>query len=461
MKKFGLFTFPILFILFFSAFVKADGIPVPPIRPYVKEEHQIVLVEFSDQKLKTTLDLGIRNKPSGLFPILENSIYISSSNPFWLKTFLLPSDFQVKELCFQTYSYFRGDKPTVKVTINGHVVYLHTKSPSISYEENTYCSFITNQNMSNPQFVDVSQYFIPGQYNTIEVRRNDEYRSFSIYKIYLTSGETSDTVRIVIPFKTMPTSVEVGGYGLNVWQLDNPFKERKYWYGYYGGKLLSEAEAPTLASQAELVEANVKSRVSQTEVATDVTGGFQGKVSDVLSTASLEGSSSQKGELIIKFAGESIEKVYESYMQDNAYVIELKIKPFELKRIVIKWEEDVSDLNNFDYYYPLGTGATWQENISYTAIYVKLPKPYAIKYSNVQGMEEATDNNYNYYRWKFVDSNPSEDLHIDIKKLTPLEESINNLKIWIARNSAIVGIVLVLIFLGVIIQIRHKKRRRR
>ena len=424
--------------------VKADGIPVPPIRPHVKEEHQIVLVELENRKIKTTLDLGIRNKPSNLFSLLEERVYMSKSNPFWLKTFFLPSDFKPNEFCIEIYTYYRSGEPLVKVSINGHEAYLY--SP-YSYSKKAYCSFISNQDFSNPQFINVSQYFVPGQYNTVEIKLNKERDSFTLYRVYLMSGEVKETVKIIIPFKRMPTWIEIGGHGLSTWQLDSPFK-KMYWYGYYGDKLISSVEAPAIGSQAMRVEENVKSEMSQTEVATDVSGSFQGKVSDVLSTASLKGENSVNYGSILRLAGEG-EEIYETYLSYNAYVVEVKIKPLELKRIVIRWEEEVGDSENFDYYYPLGTGKTWEGNISYTAIYVKLPNTYKLAYASIGGMEKASKENYNYYRWKFVESSPEKDLYLSIRKISEIEK-------FFSKYSGILVCIVFLIVAGIFIQYKNQ-----
>lgn len=530
----------LLFVLMLSSFppiVKADGMPYPPIRPQIKEEHQIAFVELKNKELITTLDLGIRNKPKNIFSVLENPIYISSSNPFWIKTFILPTDFSVKDLCINSYDfgYYWSETSPVKITINGNTVYLYTpmqctnhaqcskacsklcpsnvygccvngnlgqcdtrtgqcfcsvnssfckSCPTCDYtyqycdgfsktckrsyeiisteeisvpprpiaEKQTYCQFMKNEKISDPQFVDISSYFKPGQYNTIEIRSNVEYRSFSIQKIYLTSGIVTDKVKIIIPFKIMPKSVEIGGTGLDIYSLDYPFREKREWYGYYGGSLFSASEAPELAMRAQTVEQGTKYQIAQTQVATDATGSFQGKVSDLVGQVSAAGISEEQEGKVIRFAARSeIETLYQAYMQDTAYVIELSIQPYELKRITIKWVEDVTDENYFPYYYPLGTGKTWSENISYTAVYVKLPKPYAIDYANLEGKEVASDDNYNYYRWKFVDSNPDQDLHINVKKLSPVEQTLLEISIWMRKNSGVVAIAIVLAVMGVMI----------
>jgi len=462
MKK-SLLVF-LLFVLMLGSFLplaKADGMPYPPIRPQIKEEHQIAFIELKNKEITTTLDLGIRNKPKNIFPVLENSIYISSSNPFWIKTFILPKDFSVKDLCINSYDFRYYNEPLAQITINGNVVYPYTKSPIIEYAEKvppiysyygqTYCQFISNKNFSNPIFVNASNYFMPGQYNTIEIRRY-LYRSFSIQKIYLTSGTITDKVKIIIPFKIMPKSVEIGGTGLDIYSLDYPFREKREWYGYYGGSLFSAKEAPGLAQTALGVEQSTKSQIIQTQVATDVTGSFQGKVSDILAQVSAAGTSENRIGPTIRFAGvPEIENLYKTYMQDSAYIIELNIQPYELKRITIKWVEDATDENYFPYYYPLGTGKIWSENISYTAIYVKLPKPYAIDYVNLEGKEVASDDNYDYYRWKFVDSNPDQDLHINVKKLSPIEQTLLGISIWMGKNSGVVVIAIILIIMGIII----------
>jgi len=312
--------------------------------------------------------------------------------------------------------------------------------PSPSENKNLYCKFMLNQNLTSPQFVNVSSYFKSGEYNTIEIRSNSDYQSFSINKMYLAS-ETKELVKIIIPFKTMPNSVEIGGYGLYTWTLDQPFtKQKREWYGYYGGRLISEKDLPLLAGTAQSVENVVKSEVTSTQIATDVTGGFQGKVSDLL-TVSTSGSSHESSPTI-KLAGEDIESVYQAYMQDNAYVIELKILPYELKRMTIKWVEDLNDVNQFQYYYPLGTGRTWLDNISYTTIYVKLPENYILSSSNVPGKEDANDASYNYYRWKFVESTPTQDLIINVKKVSEVET------FFLSTYVPIIGLVVfVLVFL--------------
>jgi len=517
----------ILFGLFLIPAIKSDGIPYPYIRDQIREEHQIVLVELKDNQVQTTLDLGIKNRPSTVFTVSDDSIYISSSNPFWLKTFSLPSEFKVKDFCINSYSFSNTwfDKSPIKVTINGNVVYLYTpvsctsdyqcakacsylcpsyssnccvngntgrcnyatgecycernsnrctncpacdytyeycsgygtsKYCTRSYEKmptgqaveimsrpenkDQYCRFMLNQNLTSPQFVNVSSYFKPGEYNTVEIRSNSDYQSFSINKMYLAS-ETKELVKIIIPFKTMPKSVEIGGYGLYTWTLDQPFtKQKREWYGYYGGQLLSEKQAPLLAGTAQSVENIVKSEVTQTQVATDVTGGFQGKVSDLL-TVSTSGVSHESSPTI-KLAGEDIESVYQAYIQDNAYVIELKILPYELKRMTIKWVEDLNDVNQFQYYYPLGTGRTWLDNISYTAIYVKLPENYILTSSNIAGKEDVKDASYNYYRWKFVESTPTQDLIVNVKKVSEVET------FFLSTYVPIIGLVIfVLVFL--------------
>lgn len=445
MKRIASFLLFAIFFSFLIPQVRANGIPVPPIRLDAKEEHQIVLIELQEQKIKTTLDLGIKNEPLGWFQLLEESVYINRDNPFWLKTFLLPSTLNPKELCIQAYVYSSGNEPIVKVIINGHEAYLYAKSAS--YYPNTYCSFISNQDLLAPQFVNVSQFFLPGRYNTLEIKLNKEYNSFTLYKVYLTSGEVRDRVRIIIPFKTMPTSVEIGGSGLDTWQLDSPFKKEPYWYGYYGGILISSAEAPALASRAMGIEETVKSEISQTNVAEDVSGSFQGKVADALSTTTLRGNEENYG-ASVKLAGE-LEKTYEVYLNYNAYVIELKIKPFELKRVVIKWEEDLNNPENFDYYYPLGTGKTWSKNISYTAIYVKLPSSYKINYASIEGMEKASDENYNFYRWKFIESNPEKDLYLNIGKISEIEK-------FFTKYSGILACIVFLVVVGIFIQYKNK-----
>lgn len=529
MKK---IVFLVLLFLFLIPAIKSDGIPYPYIRDQIREEHQIVLVEVNGNKIQTTLDIGIKNRPSSVFTVSDNYISIDSSNPFWLKTFSLSSDFKPKDFCINTYSFsnFWSDKSPVKVTINGNVVYLYTPvhctsdyqcakvcsylcpsytsnccingntgrcnyntgecycekdstlcnlCPSCDYtyeycsgygtskyctrsyenmptgksieimprpyndNKNIYCQFMSNQNLSSPQFVNVSSYFKPGEYNTIEIRGND-YDYFNIDKMYLAS-ETKDTVKIIIPFKTMPNSVEVGGYGLYTWTLDEPFTQQKrQWYGYYGGQLLSEKELPLLAGTAQSVENTVKSEITQTQVATDATGDFQGKVSDIM-TVSTSGNSPESVPTIKLADDES----YQTYMQDDAYVIELKILPYELKRMTIKWVEDLNDVNQFQYYYPLGTGRTWLDNISYTAIYVKLPENYVIGYTNLPGKEDAKNVGYNYYRWKFVESIPSQDLIMKVEKISEVETFFLSTYVPIIGLVAFVIVFLLLSRLGV------------
>jgi hypothetical protein len=543
--------------------VRADGMPFPYIRPQVREEHQIVLMEVRDKEILTTLDLGIRNRPETTFSILDNPIYISEINPFWLKTFFLPSDFKPKDLCINSYDlgYYWTETSPVKITINGNTAYLYTPMQCINHaqcskacdnlgidfhwsgtgnsyrswngtcpsnvygcmtgqccigqcnqpgylqegtcecvrtnvvdiygdvcpagttcgsdcychpiknltktamsgelmkvpvvvipmpyeKKQTYCRFMKNEKISDPKFVDISSYLKPGQYNTIEIRSNIAYRSFSVNKVYLAS-ETKEIVKIIIPFKTMPKSVEIGGYGLNTWELDQPFeREKRYWYGYYGGQLLSAKEAPLLAGTAQRIEESVKSQVTQTQVATDVTGGFKGKVSDVLTQVSLS-EFSNRVEPTVKFAGESdVESIYQAYMQDDAYVIQLKILPYELKRITIKWVEDLKDENEFQYYYPLGTGRTWMDNISYTAIYIKLPVNKVMKYASIPGSDDARDASYNYYRWKFVESKPTEDLTITVRKISEVES------FFLSTYIPIIGLIAFILFISIISRLR-------
>ncbi|MDI6826566.1 MAG: hypothetical protein QMD36_05300 [Candidatus Aenigmarchaeota archaeon] len=549
------FLLGVLCLLIIQPIVKADGMPHPSIRPQIREEHQIVSVEVRDGEILTTLDLGIRNRPETVFSVLDNSININEMNPFWLKTFLLPSDFEPKNLCINSYDlgYYWTEISPVKISINENTVYLYTpmqctnnaqcsqacdnlgidfhwsgtgnnyKSwtgtcPSnvygcmtgqccigqceegtcecrqtnvvdiygnvcpvgttcgsdcychpiknltktvmteeltkarpvelvrIPYEKkHTYCQFMKNEKISEPQFVDISSYLKPGQYNTIEIRSNVAYRSFSVNKIYLAS-KTKEMVKIIIPFKNMPKSVEVGGTGLNIWELDQPFKkEPGYWYGYYGGRLLTTKEAPAIASIAQNVEASIKSQVTQTQITTDVVGSFEGKVSDILSTVSLSKHSFQSKSTVLRLAGASdVESVYEAYMGDYGYVIELEIPPYELKRITVKWIEDITNDERFGYYYPLGTGKTWFDNISYTAIYVKLPNKYTINYASIPGREKAEDASYYYYRWKFVESSPSEDLNIDMKKISRAERFFLSTYIPIIGLAAFIFIIIVL-----------------
>jgi len=342
MKKFLVLIFLGLFLI---PAIKSDGMPYPYIRDQIREEHQIVLVELKDSQIQTTLDLGIKNRPSTVFDLSDTSIYLSTSNPFWLKTFMISSDFKPKDLCINSYSFsnFWSATSPVKVTINGNVVYLYTpvrcsshsncakacsylcpsyssnccvngnigrcnfatgecycehnsasctncpdcdytyqycsgyttKYCTRSYEsmptghateimyippekKDQYCLFMSNQNLSSPQFVNVSSYFKPGEYNTVEIRMNTD-KTFTISKMYLGS-ETKELVKIIIPFKTMPKSVEIGGYGLSTYTLDQPFtRDRKEWYGWYGGRLLSEKDAPLLTGVAQSVENIAKS----------------------------------------------------------------------------------------------------------------------------------------------------------------------------------------------------------
>lgn len=429
-----------LSFLFLIPIVKADGMPIPPVKPYLKEEHQIVFVEFKDQSIRTTLDLGIKNKPSNLFPILDNYVYLSSSSPFWIKTFLLPSNFEVKNLCIEGSSYYTQ---AITIEINGNLVYLPI--PISKYYEDTYCSFSLSPNFTHP--VDVSQYFISGSYNTIKISSSSY---FSIRKVYLTSSEKiSEKVRIIIPFKIFPKYIEVSSYeGLNIWDLDRPFGYRK-WYGYFGNTILSQETSPSLASIAVGVESRAKESISSLSVS-EASANFQGKVSDLLATTSAKGYYEIEGSLI-KLEG--IDVSYKPYLQDNAYVIDLNIKPFETKRIVIKWESGIGDINNFQYYYPLGTSKTWSENITYIAIYVKLPKSYIISYSNLEGSEKAEYKEYNYYRWKFVESNPEKDLYLNIRKISEIEKFIHEL---IEKYSGILVCIIFLISVGIFIQYKSK-----
>jgi DNA-binding transcriptional ArsR family regulator len=483
MKKSSIVLLSILAFSLLTPFAKADGIPWPP-RPYIAEEHQIALVEYKDGQITTTLDLGVRNTPENVFPLLEQSTYISSyENSFWLKTFLLTSNFKTKNLCinsydFNYYPYGAENKWPVKLTINGKFVYLYTENavkagaaaeekqiaiipPYYRNDGQTYCVFVDNENVSDPHFVNVSSYFKSGDYNTVKIEVNVLNRGFSLNRVYLESGETPDKVKIIIPFKTRPSSIEVGGYGLDIWNLDSPFEKKKVWYGYYGGRLLSSTEAPALAEYAKGVETAVTTKISQTQVSTDVDADFKGKVADLVSEQSLSGSSNLENLKVIRFAGVSdFDEAVKSYLQDNAYVLELKVKPYETKRVTIKWVEDVADEDSFRYYYPLGTGKTWPGNISYTAVYVKLPKEFALSYSNVEGREDAYDSNYNYYRWKFVDSKPDKDLRVSVSKLSRMEAYLHEAYVWLARNSAVVGIVIILIVFGAVIQLKGMKRRR-
>jgi len=475
MKK---LIFILIFLLLIPNFTQADGIPYPSIRPYVKEEHQIVLVELKNDELITTLDVGIRNKPRNVFPLLEESIYINENNPVWSYTFTdLPRDFNVKHLCIESrdfkYQYYHNKWP-VKVSINGNTVYLYTKKPSdINFAESkeayirnindggeTYCQFVTNENPSDtPRFINISTYFNSGTWNTVEIRSNTQ-RGFSINRVYLMGNETVDTVKIIIPFKNVPKSIEIGGRGINIWELENVFRERERirgWYGYYGNKLLSAQEAPQLAETAMGIEESVRSEVDITGVSTDVKAGFEGKVSDLLGSISTSGYNLKSEYIVIRFA----DNLYEDYLQDEAYVIEFKIKPYELKRVVIKWTERVHDRNSFSYYYPLGTGRTWSENIKYTVIYVKMPRDLVVKYTNLTGSEEVAINGYRYYRWKFVESSPTQDLNLTIGKLSVIDTWIHEIDMWLKKNVAILGIMVTLFILGIIIYVRSSSKVRR
>jgi hypothetical protein len=480
MKKSSIVLLSILAFSLLSPIVRADGIPWPP-RPYIAEEHQIVLIEYGNDQVTTTLDLGIKNAPENVFPLLEQNVYINSyQNSFWLKTFILPSSFKPRNLCINSYDfryqpYGIDNKWPVKLTINGNFVYLYTAQTSkigaqeqkigmpseYYYGGDTYCTFVNNENVSDPHFVNISSFFKPGEYNTVKIEVNAPDRGFTLNKVYLDSGETSDVVKVIIPFRTRPKSIEVGGNGLNIWELDRPFENKKTWYGYYGGTLVAETEAPALAQYAKGVEESVKTSVGQTQVSTDVDADFKGKVSDLVSGQSLSGSSEMGNLKVIKFADASdFNEAVRTYLQDDAYVLELKVKPYEIKRVTVKWIEDVKDNQNFQYYYPLGTGKTWPGNISYTAVYIKLPKNYALGYSNLEGREDAYDDSSNYYRWKFVDSKPNKDLNVNVNKLSTIEIYLNQFTVWIVRNSAVIGIVLVLIAFGAIIQIKGLMRKR-
>lgn len=449
MKKVVLSILVIMSIL--PVFTKADGIPWPPITPYISEEHQIVLIQQRSNEVVTTLDLSIKNKPANIFTILEESIYINEyDNPVWIKTFLLPDDFDSEDLCINSYDfrYYKDNIPQVEVTINDNVVYLYTKGAS-------YCKFTSNQDLSDPKFVNVSEFFKPGEYNTIEIRINSGY-GFTIDGIYLKSGEGNNKVKIIIPFKEMPKSIEIGGQGIPIWELEDIFRDKRVWYGYYEGRLLSAKDMPEVAGEAQQIETNVKSVVTRTEVSKDVSGKFEGKVSDLLTTVSTKGSS-DKEFIVVRFSDVS----YEAYLDFNAYVIELTVEPFELKRIVIKWIEEIDNENDFDYYYPLGTGKTWNENIPYTAIYVKLPKKNGIRFSSVEGKEEVVRDDFRYYRWKFVESKPDKDIYITVNKLSGIEDLIHKVDVWIERNSMIGVIVLFLIIIGLLITFKPKKRSRK
>ena len=459
-----------LILLLIVPLVKADGIPYPPISPYISEEHQIVLVEQKGNKIITTLDLGIKARPENIFSILEENIYISGYNPVWLKTFLLPEEFEPEQLCIISYDfrYYQEETSPVEVTINDNIVYLYTKegNGNVIFAEKkimpppqrrgyTYCNFTRNQNMSDPEFVEVSEFFEPGEYNTIEIRTNTR-RGFGINGIYLKSGEAENKVKIIIPFKTMPESIEIGGQGINIWELEYVFRDRREWYGYYGGRLLSTKEAPALAREAQTIERSTQEVISRTEVSADVSGKFEGKVSDLLGTVSTKGLKVKNEYLVVRFADVS----YEAYLNHNAYVIELTVEPFKLKRVVIKWVEAIENKNDFDYWYPLGTGQTWSEKIPYTAIYVKLPEKNAIKFSNIPGKEEATRGGYRYYRWKFIEDNPDKDLYITVEKLTKVEEWIHEIEAWLKSHAMILVIVGGLFILGMIISVRSKPRGR-
>jgi len=476
MRKSSIVLLSVLAFSLLVPFVKADGIPWPP-RPYIAEDHQIVLVEYGDGKITTTLDLGVKNTPENVFPLLEQNVYINNyDNTFWLKTFSLPSSFNPTNLCinsydFTNYPYGAENNWPVKVTINSNVVYLYTQSEKLNVAEEkmiapyrgdgqTYCTFVVNEDVSNPHFVNVSSYFKPGEYNTVKIETNAPNRAFSLNRVYLESSEASDTVKIIIPFRTKPKSIEVGGYGLDIWSLDVPFEKKTIWYGYYGGRLLSSTEAPALAEYAKGVENTVKNQVTQTQVSTDVNADFKGKVADLISGQSLSGSSNLENLKVISFAGASeFDEVVKSYLQDDAYVLELKVRPYETKRVTVKWIEDVSR-DNFNYYYPLGTGKTWPGNISYTALYIKLPKDFSLSYSNLKGRDDAYDDSYNYYRWKFVDSRPNEDLNVNMNKMSTLEIYLNQFSVWVLRNSALIGIITILIVFGVVIQVKGLMRKR-
>ncbi len=142
----------ILLCLFLIPTIKSDGIPSPYIRDQIKEEHQIVLVELKGNQVQTTLDLGIKNRPSSVFAVSDDYLSISSSNPYWIKTFSLSSDFKPKDFCIKTYSFsnFWSQKSPVKVTINNNVVYLYTPVHCTSdYQCAKTCSYLCPSYSSN------------------------------------------------------------------------------------------------------------------------------------------------------------------------------------------------------------------------------------------------------------------------------------------------------------------------
>lgn len=468
----GLF---LCFVLLIPATL-ADGMPYPIYRPYISEEHQIVLVEVKNDKMITTLDLGVRSKPENVLTLLEEYVYINENNPVWLKTFIVPEKFTPKELCIRSYSfsYYNQKNSPVEVTINKNVVYLYLepqimrgyeepsgykikpsgykiKEPMPPYEGPTYCRFMETENLTDPKFVDVSKFFKPGEYNTVEIRAN-KHLGFELSGVHLQSNETVNKVKIIIPFKVLPESIEIGGQGIDIWYLESVFGKRKEWYGYYGDRLLTAKEAPELAGRAQTIEERTKSQVSIIRVSSDVSGGFEGKISDIIGENEVSTAGLYRNEyIIVKLTGNSD---YETYMDYNAYVIELPISPYEVKRIVIRWVEDIKNKDSFDYYFPLGTGKIWKDNIPYTAVYVKIPEKNVIRLSSIPGSEEATKDNYRFYRWKFVDSKPDMDLYITVEKISKAEEWFHRVEVWIKGHEMAIFMLGGLVILGLIISVR-------